>query len=61
MNLKIARAEIKHALEVLKGANLHYVDAIPLFKSALRQANMYKLDKAMMKLQQARNAMISHS
>jgi len=60
INLKIARSEINDALEVLKGANLHYVDAVPLFKSALRKVNMHRLDKAVMKLQQARDAMIVH-
>ncbi len=60
VNLKLARSEIKDAIAVLKSGNLHFVDAAPLFKSALKQVKKHRLNKAIQKLQAARDAMIEH-
>jgi cytochrome c peroxidase len=60
VNLSLARSEIHDAIKVLKGADLHFIDAVPLFRSALLQVNVRRLDKAINSLQQARDAMIIH-
>jgi len=58
INLDIAKSEIEDAIEVLEGGGLHFSDAIPLFNEALRKINANKLEKAIDKLQQSRDAMI---
>jgi len=60
VNLNIARSQIHDAIEVLKGGNLHFTDAVPLFRAALLQVNVHRLNKAVSTLQQARNDMIIH-
>ena len=61
VNLYIAKAEIEDAIEVLKGGRLHFADAIPLFEQASHHVQSKKLIEAIEKLQQARDAMISHN
>ena len=69
VNLKLARAEIEDALEVLEGGRLHFDDAVPLLKKAdsnIRKAlfrrgyysRYYRIKKARNKLKAVRQAMI---
>ena len=64
VNIKIARAQIKDAITVLKSGGLHFGDAVPAFESALKQLKKHRLNKslnkALHKLQMARDAMIEH-
>ncbi len=61
-NLRLARAEITDAIEVLKGAHLHVRDALPRLKRARRLArSLYKADKAIRLLKRAREDMIDRS
>ena len=60
-NLYLARTEIEDALEVLNGGNLHFADAIPLFKKTRRLINRGRLNKAIKKLSKAREKMIDRS
>lgn len=57
-NLRIAKAEINDALEVLEGGHLHFDDAVPLFRKSLKQIHRRQLAGAANTLRQARNAMI---
>lgn len=58
VNISIAGSEIEDAMEVLRGGNLHYSDAIPMLSRALHKLKKNKLRKAAELLQQARGAMI---
>ena len=59
-NLKLARAEIKDAIEVLEGGNLHFDDAIPQLKKAYRLSRWrYTMPSAKAKLEAVRNIMIN--
>jgi len=60
INLNIAKSEIKDAIEVLQGGNIHFADVQPLFKSAIHKINARKLSKAIQKIKMARDAMINH-
>ena len=57
-NLRLARAEINDALEVLEGGHLHFDDAVPLINSALKKTYYYRLGRAISALKLARSLMI---
>jgi cytochrome c peroxidase len=59
-NLHLARAEIKDAIEVLEGGNLHFDDAVPLLKKAYRLSRWrYTMRQAKTKLEAVREIMIN--
>jgi mono/diheme cytochrome c family protein len=67
-NMKLAIAEIKDAVELLEAVQLHFSDAVPLFKKAriilkkaLRSANNRKLEMAINSLEAAQAAMIDRN
>ena len=60
VNLQLAQSEIDDALEVLAAGNLHYDDAVPLFRKASRYIRYRKLGTAINTLDDARNVMIEH-
>ena len=59
--LYLAKTEIEDALEVLNGGNLHFVDAILLFKESRRLINRGRLNKAINKLNKTREKMFDRS
>ena len=70
VNLRLALAEIEDAMEVLDGGSLHYEDAFPLFEEAnnkierairARRGSRRLMQDAIVKLEQARDAMIIRS
>lgn len=58
-NLHLARAEINDALEVLEGGHLHFDDAVPLIKKALKKTRYYLPRRAVADLKLARAVMIT--
>lgn len=58
-NLRLARAEIRDALEVLEGGHLHFDDAVPLIRRALRKTRYYRPGRAIRHLRLARALMIT--
>jgi len=58
VNLKLAQSEIDDALEVLGAGNLHFDDAVPLFRQARKYIRYRKLGYAVKTLGNARNVMI---
>lgn len=68
INMKLAIAEVIDAIELLEAAQLHFMDAVPLFeearkilKKALPSANKHKLRMAIKKLKEAQDAMIDRN
>lgn len=57
-NLRLARAEIRDALEVLEGGHLHFDDAVPLIRRALKKSRYYRPGRAIHYLKLARSLMI---
>lgn len=67
-NIKLARAELKDALELLEAVELHFADATPRIKDAraiLRQAlaypSDYRLGRAVAAMRDAQNMMIDRN
>lgn len=65
-NIRLALAEIEDAVELLEAVELHFDDAVPLFEdarkilaTASRSTNNRDLDRAIMRLEDAQDAMIS--
>lgn len=61
INIKLAISEIKDAIKVLKEGRLHFVDAIPLYKRALKQLRKNKLGSAKVALNMTRSVMINRA
>ncbi len=57
-NIRLARAELKDAIEVLQGGHLHFDDAVPLIKRALKRTRYYRPGRAIRYLKLARTLMI---
>lgn len=60
VNISIARSQIHDAIEVLQQGSLHFNDAVPLFRTALLQLNVRRLNKAIITLRKTRDVMIIH-
>jgi len=58
VNLNLAQAEIEDALQVLAAGNLHFDDAVPLFRKAGKYIRYRKLGQASRLLDRARAVMI---
>ena len=59
LNIRLARSEVRDALRVLKEGRLHFADAVPLYKAALKHLKAGGLYDAIEAIEEAREAMIN--
>lgn len=59
LNVRLAKSEIRDALRVLKEGRLHFSDAVPLYRKALKQLRNSRLSEAIASIEEAREKMIN--
>jgi len=58
INMNLAKSEIEDAIEVLQGGKLHFTDAVPLFREAMKLVKADRKQRAIDRLNAARDVMI---